>query len=219
MPKRKTIEPRAVAETTTGRGDKRREKGERTRGRIVGEALRIASTEGIDGVTMGSVAEAAGVSKGHLALLFGNREGLQVAVLNAGERVWTETVGRRIDGERDAVERLRAFCLGWLDVVERRELPGGCLMTATASEFRTKPGGVHDRLSELRWQYRERLRRLVAGVLERRGKPKDVEEAVNDILAYQAFANVATFLDGESAFDHARRRTEELIEGLAARGR
>lgn len=197
--------------------DRRRERGDRTRRRIVDEALQIASVEGLDGVTVGRVAEAAQVSKGHLALLIGNREALQLAVLDAGEAAWKENVGRQIDAAADPVERLRRFCLGWLDVVERRTLPGGCLITAAASEFRAMPGGVHDRLGELRWQYRERLRRLVAGVLSPTGKPSEVEAAVNDILAYQAFANVATFLDGESAFDHARRRTRALIDELASR--
>ncbi len=196
--------------------DRRRVRGDRTRARIVEAALQIASTEGIDGVTVGRVAEAAEVSKGHLALLFGNREALQLAVHDAGAAAWTENVGELINTTTDPVGQLRHFCFGWLDVVERRALPGGCLLTAAASEFRAMPGGVHDRLSELRRQYRERLRRLVAAVLGRRANPATVADAVNDILAYQAFANVATFLDGESAFEHARRRTRALIDSLAA---
>lgn len=197
--------------------DRRRVRGDRTRARIVDEALQIASVEGIDGVTMGRVAEAAKVSKGHLALLFGNREGLQLAVLDAGEAAWNENVGQLIISTSDPVEQLRHFCFGWLDVVEHRTLPGGCLITAASSEFRAMPGGIHDRLSELRRQYRERLRRLVAAVLGAKADPAEVEAAVNDILAYQAFANVATFLDGESAFAHARRRTRTLIDSLAFR--
>jgi AcrR family transcriptional regulator len=202
---------------STPPSDRRRVRGDLTRARIVEEALQIASVEGLDGVTIGRVAEAAKVSKGHLALLFGNREGLQLAVLDAGEAAWNENVGRSINAVSDPVEQLRHFCFGWLDVVERRALPGGCLITAAASEFRAMPGGVHDRLGLLRRQYRERLRRLVAAVLGDKADAAEVESAVNDILAYQAFANVATFLDGASAFDHARRRTRTLIDSLAFR--
>lgn len=178
----------------------------------------MASAQGLDGVTFGQVADAAGVSKGHLAQLFGDREALQLAVLDGAVEVFTDRVIRHADEAPTGIERLRRYCLGWFDYVEGRVLPGGCLITAASSEFRTINGAVRDRLVEFRRRRCERLRTMIAAVLAERNEPRrdDVDDLVYQILAYEAAANVAYFLEDKAAFAHARHKTAALLDGLGS---
>jgi AcrR family transcriptional regulator len=193
--------------------DGRRARGDATRARILREALQIASRQGLDGVTFGQVAEAAGVSKGHLAQAFGGREALQLATLDAAVELFSERVLNPANAEPTALERLRHVCLGWFDYVEGRVLPGGCLITAANSEFRTIAGPVRDRLIAFRQRRRNYLRATIQAVLEERPSrsPVDVDDLVYRILGDEAAANVALFLEDRAAFEHARRSTEALL--------
>lgn len=181
-------------------------------------AVRIASLQGLDGVTFGQVADAAKVSKGHLAQLFGDREALQLATIDAALEIYAARVAADADAAPTARERLRRHCLGWFDYVERRVLPGGCLITAANSEFRTLDGAVRERLVILRKQQREFLRALIAAALAERASRRvvDAGDLVYQILAYRAAANVALFLDDTGGFAHAKRATASLLESFDA---
>ncbi len=67
-------------------------KGEQTRTAILDEALRIARRLGLEGLTIGSLADAMGMSKSGLFAHFGSREDLQLAVLEHGARQYGEVV-------------------------------------------------------------------------------------------------------------------------------
>jgi AcrR family transcriptional regulator len=187
---------------------------------VLESALRIASVQGLDGVTFGQVADAVKISKGHLAQQFGDREALQLATLDAALGVFTSHVGERAEAAPTAHEKLRRYCLGWFDYVENRILPGGCLITAASSEFRTIAGPVRDRVIAFRERRREYLSAAIKTVVEESGgRPRkgEVDDLVNQIFAYQAGANVASLLEDEGAFLHAKRATAALIDSLGKR--
>jgi AcrR family transcriptional regulator len=191
-------------------------RGDRTRERILEAALRAASVDGLNGVSIGQVAESANVSKGHLAILFGNREKLQLATLDAAVALFEKHVVEHARAASEPEERLRRFCFGWFDYVQHRVLPGGCLITAATSEFRTIPGAVRDHLIELRRRKREFLRTTInqIRVSKNAAAPRPVEDIVHEIFAYHAAANVAFLLSENEAFEHARRRTEAIVDSV-----
>jgi AcrR family transcriptional regulator len=197
--------------------DGRRARGDLTRARVLGAAVQAASVLGLNGLTIGQVAEAAGVSKGHLAILFGNRESLQLATLDAAVEIFQENVGRAAEAAKTPEEKLRLFCLGWFRYVKQRVLPGGCLVTAATSEFRTIDGAVRDKLLNLRERRAAYLRGLAESVIAaKRPKAKadprtEASDFVYRILAYEAAANVAWLLGDGAAFEHARRETERAV--------
>ena len=121
-------------------------KGEQTRTAILDEALKVASKLGLEGLTIGGLADATGMSKSGLFAHFGSREELQLAVLEHAARRYGETVlvpALKIDR---GLPRLRAMFERWLDWASASGLPGGCIMIAAAHEYDDRPGPIRDAL-------------------------------------------------------------------------
>src|SRR3954471_20022504 len=115
-------------------------KGERTRAAILDEALKIVSKAGLDGLTIGTLADATGMSKSGLFAHFGSREELLLAVLAHGQAEFTEVVFQPAMAKPRGLPRLRAMFVNWLVWTESAELPGGCPMIGGAAAFDDKPG-------------------------------------------------------------------------------
>lgn len=119
-------------------------KGEATRASILDTAVRIASQLGLDGLTIGSLAEATGMSKSGLFAHFGSRDELQLAVLqHAGQR-FGDAVGYPSFRVERGLPRLKAMFNNWLDWPGASGLPGGCVLLSAAYEFDDRPGPIRD---------------------------------------------------------------------------
>ena len=141
-------------------------KGERTRAAILDAALRIVSKAGLDGLTIGTLADATGMSKSGLFAHFGSREELLLAVLAHGQAEFTEVVFQPAMAKPRGLPRLKAMFTNWLDWTESAELPGGCPMIGGASEFDDKPGPVRDMLAGGQRSWIETLKRTVRQAIE-----------------------------------------------------
>ena len=119
-------------------------KGEQTRAAILDSGLAIASKLGLEGLTIGTLADATGMSKSGLFAHFGSREDLQLAVLEHAAQRYGEKVfmpALKIDR---GVPRLRALFERWLDWSVASGLPGGCIMISAAAEYDDRPGPIRD---------------------------------------------------------------------------
>jgi AcrR family transcriptional regulator len=141
-------------------------KGERTKATILDEALRLVSRSGLDGLTIGTLADATGMSKSGLFAHFGSREDLLLAVLAHGQTQFTEVVFRPAMAKPRGLPRLHAMFDNWLDWTESAALPGGCPMIGGASEFDDKPGPVRDMLAAGQRTWIETLKRAVRQAIE-----------------------------------------------------
>lgn len=121
-------------------------KGEQTRTAILDKAVEITSQLGLEGVTIGSLADATGMSKSGLFAHFGSREELLLATLDHGAMLFTQVVLAPALKEARGTARIRALFGNWLDWTESSKLPGGCPMIGAASEYDDRPGPVRDRL-------------------------------------------------------------------------
>ena len=124
-------------------------KGEQTRASILDEALKIARRLGLEGLTIGTLADATGMSKSGLFAHFGSREDLQLAVLEHGARQYGDMVlmpALKIDR---GLPRLRALFERWLDWTLQTATPGGCIMISTAHEYDDRPGPIRDAAVEM----------------------------------------------------------------------
>ena len=119
-------------------------KGEQTRVAILDEALRIASKLGLEGLTIGSLADATGMSKSGLFAHFGSREDLQLAVLEHAAQRYGEQVFAPVLKIDRGLPRLRALFERWLDWALESGLPGGCIMISAAAEYDDRPGPIRD---------------------------------------------------------------------------
>ena len=107
--------------------------GDRARARIVEHAARLASIEGLEGLSIGRLAEVTGVAKSSVHALFGSKQELQLATINAArENFIVEVVGPALAATSPGRERLLALCEGYLSYVERRVFPGGCFLLQEA---------------------------------------------------------------------------------------
>ena len=141
-------------------------KGERTRAAILDAGFHIVSKAGLDGLTIGTLAEATGLSKSGLFAHFGSREELLLAVLAHGQVEFTEVVFKPAMDHPRGTPRLRAMFVNWLDWTESAELPGGCPMIGGATEFDDKPGPVRDLLAGGQRTWIETLKRGVRQAVE-----------------------------------------------------
>jgi AcrR family transcriptional regulator len=141
-------------------------KGERTRATILDEALRMVSKGGLESLTIGTLADATGLSKSGLFAHFGSREELLLAVLGHGQEEFTRVVFKPAMDFPRGTPRLRAMFINWLDWTESAELPGGCPMLGGASEFDDKPGPVRDLLAGGQRTWVETLKRGVRQAVE-----------------------------------------------------
>src|SRR5436305_15326542 len=105
-----------VEERQTAR--KRRSDGARSRSAILDEAARLATVEGIEGLSIARLAEAVGMSKSGLFAHFGSKEELQLATIDAASEIFAAEVTDPIAGAPTADSRLRQLVEGFLRYLE-----------------------------------------------------------------------------------------------------
>src|SRR5204862_7649063 len=115
---------------------------------ILDRAVDLASTEGLEGLTIGRLASELEMSKSGLFGHFGSKEELQLATVEAAERRFVHEVVGPTLSEQEGVPRLRALFDRYMTYLERRVFPGGCFWAATATEFDGRPGRVRDRIRD-----------------------------------------------------------------------
>jgi AcrR family transcriptional regulator len=136
----------------------KRAPGERSRSRIVEQAAQLATVEGLEGLSIGRLAETTGLAKSSVHALFGSKEQLQLATINAArENFITEVVTPALANTSGGRARLLALCEGYLSYVERRVFPGGCFFVAASAEVGAQPGRVHDEVARIQQQWRDLL--------------------------------------------------------------
>lgn len=123
-------------------------KGEQTRALILGEAVALASQVGIEGLTIGVLADRLKLSKSGLFAHFASREGLQLAVVEAAQADFVARAIKPALTEPRGLPRLRRLFDLWLANLDLPERPGGCPLLAAAVEFDDQPGPIRDRLAE-----------------------------------------------------------------------
>jgi AcrR family transcriptional regulator len=119
-------------------------KGEETRERILEHAVKLASRDGLDGLTVGSLASELGLSKSGLFAHFGSKESLQVQVLQATTSQFEQQVILPALKAPRGEPRLREMFDRWLAWGERLNIPGGCVLIAASVELDDKPGPARD---------------------------------------------------------------------------
>jgi AcrR family transcriptional regulator len=150
--------------------------GDRSRARIVEQAARLATIEGIEGLSIGRLADATGIAKSSVYALFGSKEELQLATVNAARDSFiAEVVTPALDATEPGRARLLALCEGFLSYVERRIFPGGCFFVAASAEVGARPGRVHDEVARIQQQWRDLLEREADTAVERGELPPNTD--------------------------------------------
>lgn len=135
------------------------QKGATTRGTIVDQAYAMACSTGLEGLSIGPLAHAVGMSKSGVFAHFGSREELQLAVLDSAAQRFGEAVLVAAIAQPRGLPRLRAIMHNWFEWV--RNTAGGCVLLGAVSEYDDRKGPLHDRVLQSQQRWRAELQRAV----------------------------------------------------------
>jgi AcrR family transcriptional regulator len=189
--------------------------GDRSRRLVLEHAARLASVEGLEGLSIGRLAAVAGMPKSSVYVLFGSKEELQLATVDAARSNFVdEVVGPALE-LLDGRARLLGLCEGFLSYVERRVFPGGCFFVATSAEVGARPGPVHDRVAAYQQQWRDLLRQT-ASEANRRGElpgDEDPDQLAFELGAVLAGTDIVAVLhDDNTVIERARRFVRRRLD-------
>src|SRR4051794_11087016 len=178
-----------------------------TRSEVLGVAMRRASVDGLEGLTIGRLADELSMSKSGLFGLFGSKEELQVATFEKAVVHFVREVWRPVAGREPGLPRLHALIDRWIAYHRRRALPGGCFVTTATIEFDARPGPLRDAVARARRQMHDLLEDEIrtavdAGDLAAATDPADAAFA---LYALASAASQAIQLDEPGASARPRR--------------
>ena len=151
-----------------------------------------ASVEGLEGLTIGRLAEEVAMRKSTLFSLFGSKQELQLATLEAAIEHFVEGVWEPVSDRRPGRERLLALCDSWLCYHEREAMPGGCFMTTATVEFDARPGPLRDAVARTMRRWHGVLRREVKRAIDAGELPPETD-AGDVAFELNALASAASF--------------------------
>jgi AcrR family transcriptional regulator len=202
------------AATGTRRERRPRSDGERSRALILEAAARLATVEGLDGLSLGRLADHVGMSKSGLFAHFGSKEELQLATIDAAAEVFDEYVVSPALALEDPLERLDALCVRFLSHIEERVFPGGCFFASAAAELDTHPGPVRDRVAGIVANWLSLIEQQIADA-QRAGRLRAEEDAGQlafEIDALLLLANAQFLIGDPVSLDRARRGIAHRLE-------
>jgi len=194
-------------------------KGQMTRAAIIEQALSIARREGLEGLTIGALAERLAMSKSGVFAHFGSREELQLAVLNQYAARFVEAVLRPAVVRPRGLPRLRALLRNWLAHLAE-EIEAGCILIAGACEYDDRPGPLHDALVAIVEGWKSELLHAIRlaqseGHLNRRA---DAHQMVFEIYGLMLMLHQdARLLRSSDGVQRARTALTRLIEAARPR--
>jgi len=186
----------------------------RTRGEILRVAVDIASAEGLEGLSIGRLADELDMSKTGIFSHFGSKEQLQLATVETAKEIFLEQVVQPSLKSPRGVRRLRAMLENWLGYVERIVFRGGCFFAAASAEFDSRPGAVRDKIAELTKAWMAALQEEIAFAQSQKEICASVRpgQLAFELHAYVQEANWAFKLfNDKSAFPLARRTIADRI--------
>ncbi len=122
-------------------------KGQQTKATIIDAALALAAQVGLEGLSIGALAEVTGMSKSGVFAHFGSREDLQISVVREYHSRFEEEVFYPAMRVERGLPRLRALFANWMKRTSA-EIDSGCIYISGAVEFDDRPGPVRDALAE-----------------------------------------------------------------------
>ena len=192
-------------------------KGQQTKAVIIDAALGLASQIGLEGLSIGALAEVTGMSKSGVFAHFGSREELQISVIREyHERFEAEVFYAAMKHPR-GVPRLQAMFDNWM-VQTSAEIDSGCIYISGAVEFDDRTGPVRDALASSVAGWQSALRRAVElaqeeGHLSRESDAHQLAFEIHGLIL--ALHYEARFLRNPGATERARQGFSHILSRYA----
>lgn len=186
-----------------------------TRQRLLQIGLDLMSVHGVDGVTLGQLATASGMSKSGLFAHFKSKEQLQIELLDSMSEMALHVIVEPAMRAPSGVKRIRSVMEHWRGWWRRAGLTGGCPIASALFELDDIDGDLRDHATGMERQWREQLARIVeeAKSLGQITANTDVDQFVWEMCANYLGHHVSSrFLRSDEADTHARRALDALID-------
>ncbi|MCU0775282.1 MAG: TetR/AcrR family transcriptional regulator [Ideonella sp.] len=193
-------------------------KGQQTRAAILDAALALASHMGLEGLSIGALAEQMGMSKSGVFAHFGSREELQISVIREYHRRFEQEVFYPALEVPRGLPRLRALFERWIARVSV-EIDSGCIYISGAVEFDDRPGPVRDALAEMVLDWQRALERAIRLAVEEGhlATDTDAQQMLFEIHGLiLALHHDARFLRSERALDRVHAGFERVLAAAGA---
>ena len=186
---------------------KPRDDGLKSRRAILDAAARLATTQGLEELSIGELAQHIGMSKSGLYAHFKSKEELELATIDAAAEIFEFDVIRRVPEALRGTARITTLSEAFLQHLARRVFPAGCFFATVAAQLAPRPGRARDRV--LRFQG-EWIAQFVAALRQSRDDGEiqpaaDLDQVAFEITAMLFRANFGWIMSGdERVLDQAR---------------
>src|SRR6516162_1965196 len=197
-------------------------KGQASRETILRTAAMLATTRGLDGLSIGDLAAEVGMSKSGLYAHFKSKEVLELATIETAAAIFDSEVLQPVTRAPAGIARLKSLADSFLSHLERKVFPGGCFFAAVAAELDTRPGPARDRVVEVLNSWLSLLRQCILdaqglGEIDPRA---EVDQVVFEIQAMLLAANFLFVMTNDPLrLTQGRRGVENVLARLAVRAK
>jgi AcrR family transcriptional regulator len=197
---------------------KPRADGIQSRRTILDAAARLATVEGLEGLSIGNLAQHIGMSKSGLYAHFKSKEELELATIDTAAEIFAADVIQKVAPSDRGIDRVTALCEAFFQHLLRRIFPGGCFFATVAAQLASHPGRARDRVMRLQstWvaQFVHALRQAcAAGDLPR---DTDLSQLAFEITAMLFRANFAWIVtEDDGVLDQARLGVKHVLARAA----
>jgi AcrR family transcriptional regulator len=191
-----------------------------TRERIMEQGLALMSQSGLEGVTLGVLADQVGMSKSGLFAHFRSKEEVQIGLLEYMAQFANARVVAPAMKVEEGLPRLKVLVANWLGWAQRAGLPGGCPVAAGLFEFDDIEGPVRNKIQEMESEWRGLLTKIVKQVvsLGHFRRDLDVNQFVWELSAiYLGHHAAHRFLRSADADRRAQTAFRALLERAASK--
>lgn len=208
-PRKKSL----VNEESHGETVRGLQKGRQTKSFILDAALGLASQIGLEGLSIGALAEVTQMSKSGVFAHFGSREELQISVIREyHDRFEQEVFAPALQAPR-GLPRLRILFENWIKRVAV-EIDSGCIYISGAVEFDDRPGPVRDKLASTVKTWLTAVHRAVklaqqCGHIDAKADASQIVFEMHGLIL--ALHYEARFLKYPKSQDRANRGFEQIL--------
>ena len=195
-------------------------KGQQTKQAIIEAAVSLSTRLGLEGLSIGLLAEVMQMSKSGVFAHFGSREELQISVIGEYFVRFEQEIFYPALQQARGLPRLRALFDNWMKRVAV-EIQSGCIFISGAVEFDDRPGPVRDALADSvqKWQqavYRAVVQSQDCGHLRVQADPAQIAFEIHGLIL--ALHYEARFLQKPESLARANRGFDSILERNAVQG-
>ena len=197
---------------------KPRADGVESRRTILDAAARLATTHGLEGLSIGELAQHIGMSKSGLYAHFKSKEELELATIDTAAEIFENDVIRKVPDSLRGIARVMAFSEAFFQHLIRRVYPGGCFFATVAAQLAPRPSQARDRVMKMQAEW---VAKLIEGLRQACDDGElqsdvDLDQLVFEITAMMFRANFAWIVtEDERVLDQARLAIRNVLSHVA----